>query len=120
MLRLVMTEAICDGVLSALASVSEIQVAEQARLAFQHVRSTSDLRRLMIQGLDLKGVNDQGWREISSETGAASAQFGRRVVAGDAAVLVTQQDQIVHSMHRVACLVFAMLFSLALTNGRKL
>lgn len=70
MLRLVMTEVICDGVLSALASIEENQVAHQARLAFQHVKSTPDLRRLMVQGLDLKGVNDQAWKEIASETGA--------------------------------------------------
>lgn len=72
MLRLVMTEVICDGVLSALASVAEDQVAQHARLAFKHVKSTPDLRRLMVQGLDLKGVNDQGWKEIPSETGAES------------------------------------------------
>jgi hypothetical protein len=72
MLRLVMTEVICDGVLSALASIEENHVAQQARLAFQHVKSTPDLRRLMVQGLDLKGVNDQGWKEIASETGEES------------------------------------------------
>lgn len=72
MLRLVMTEVICDGVLSALAGIDENQVAPQARLAFQHVKSTPDLRRLMVQGIDLKGVNDQGWKEINSETGAES------------------------------------------------
>ncbi|EMJ5495158.1 TPA: hypothetical protein SMS45_000357 [Pseudomonas aeruginosa] len=71
-LRLVMTEPICDGVLSELASVDEQEVAEAAQQAFRHVRSSPDLRRLMIQGLDLKGVNAQGWREISSETGAAN------------------------------------------------
>jgi hypothetical protein len=70
MLRLVMTEVICDGVVSALASVDQNHVAQQAHLAFNHVRSTTDLRRLMIQGMDLKGVNDQGWKEISSVTGA--------------------------------------------------
>ncbi|QBY54442.1 hypothetical protein [Cupriavidus oxalaticus] len=70
MLRLVMTEVICDGVLSALAGVEEDHVAPHARLAFQHVKATPDLRRLMVQGFDLKGVNDQGWKEISSETGA--------------------------------------------------
>ncbi|WP_185735597.1 hypothetical protein [Burkholderia cepacia] len=72
MLRLVMTEVVCDEVLTALAGVEENQVAEQARPAFRHVRSTPDLRRLLVQGIDLKGVNDQGWKEISSETGAAN------------------------------------------------
>ncbi|HMX98527.1 MAG TPA: hypothetical protein PKC44_01950 [Agitococcus sp.] len=72
MLRLVMTEAICDDVLSALDTLNETQVAEQAHLAFRHIRSTPDLRRLMLQGIDLKGVNDQGWKEIASETGTKS------------------------------------------------
>lgn len=73
MLRLVMTEVVCDGVLAALNDIDEGQVAEQARRAFLHVKSTADLRRLMIQGVDLKGVSGQGWKEISSETGAASS-----------------------------------------------
>lgn len=69
-LRMVMTETICDGVLSALADLDENLVAEAARTAFRHVKTSPDLHKLMSRGFDLKGVNDQGWREIPSETGA--------------------------------------------------
>lgn len=68
-LRLVMTEMSCDSLLSALEILNESQVAEQARRAFQHVKSSPDLRRLMTRGFDLKGVNDRTWKEIASETG---------------------------------------------------
>ena len=71
MLRLVTTEISCDGVLDALAGLDEREVAESARPALRHVRTSPDLRRMMARGLDLKGVNDQGWKEIASETGAA-------------------------------------------------
>lgn len=69
MLRLVMTEISCDGVLAALSLLDEEQVAQRARTTLRAVRSSSDLRRLMAQGLDLKGVNDKSWKDIISETG---------------------------------------------------
>ncbi len=69
-LRLVMTEMIVDGVLSALEKIDENQVSERARQAFKHVKSSLDLQRMMTQGIDLKGVSDKSWKEIDSETGA--------------------------------------------------
>lgn len=86
MLRLVMTEVICDSVLAALAAVEENQVAQHAQVAFQHVRSTADLRRLLVQGLDLKGVNDLGWKEIASETGAENGVRKMGLIAWNYAV----------------------------------
>ena len=71
-LRMVMTETICDGVLSALADLDENLVADVARTAFQHVKTSPDLHKLMSRGFDLKGVNDQAWKEIPSETGASN------------------------------------------------
>jgi len=69
-LRLVISEASCDGVLAAFANLDENLVAMQARPAFGHVKSSSDLRRLMTQGFDLKGVNADQWKLLASETGA--------------------------------------------------
>lgn len=69
MLRLVTTEISCDGVLAALAALDEGQVAPRTRAAFRSVRSSSDLQRLMAQGLDLKGVNDKSWKDVTSEAG---------------------------------------------------
>lgn len=71
MLRLVMTEMSSDGVLAALASLNEDQVAQRTRTILRTVRSSPDLRRLMAQGLDLKGVNDKTWKDVTSEAGAS-------------------------------------------------
>lgn len=87
MLRLVMTEAICDGVLSALHDVDVDLVSELARRAFLHVRSTADLGRLMVQGMDLKGVSGHAWKEISSETGAAVGVSKMGLIAWNYSVL---------------------------------
>lgn len=69
-LRLVMTEMACDGVVDALAALPEEQVAEQARKALAHVKSSPDVRRMLTKGLSLKGAKSDGWVHIPSETGA--------------------------------------------------
>lgn len=69
-LRLITTEVICDGVVTALAQLNENEVCEHSRRALSHVKESSDLRRMLTQGIDLRGVNETNWKEIPSETGA--------------------------------------------------
>lgn len=69
-LRLVMTDLACDGVIDALIALPEVQVAEQAQKALAHVKSSPDLRRMLTKGLSLKGAKPDGWFHIPSETGA--------------------------------------------------
>jgi hypothetical protein len=71
-LRLVMTEGECDGIVDALAALRVEDIAEKARTAFSHVQSTADLRHLLTTGLSLKNATTNGWWHIPSETGAAS------------------------------------------------
>jgi hypothetical protein len=68
--RLVMTEGGCDGIVEAISALDENLVAPPARTAFDHIRNTSDLRRLLLSGLDLNGVNSTNWKLVPSETGA--------------------------------------------------
>lgn len=70
-LRLILTEGGCDGIVDALSLINADQVAEKAHKAFNHVASTPDLRRMLTTGLDLKSANDKSWWHIPSETGAA-------------------------------------------------
>lgn len=70
-LRLMMTDPVCDGIVEAFSLLPEGKVAEQARKALAHVKSTSDVRRMLTKGLSLKGANATGWFQIPSETGAA-------------------------------------------------
>lgn len=69
-LRLVMTDPACDGVVDALAALREDQVSEQARKALAHIKSSPDLRRTLTKGLNLKSAKSDGWYHIPSETGA--------------------------------------------------
>ena len=69
-LRLVMTEMACDGVVDALAALPDEQVAEPARKALAHVKSSPDVRRMLTKGLSLKGAKSDAWAHIPSETGA--------------------------------------------------
>ncbi len=86
MLRLVMTEVVCDGVLAAIANLNEEHVAERAHNALRHIKSSPDLRRLLTQGIDLKGVNDKNWKEIASETGAQNGVSKMGLIAWNYAV----------------------------------
>ena len=70
MLRLVMTDSSSDGVVDALAALPDGKVAEQARTALGHVKSTADVRRLLTNGVNLKGARPDAWAHIPSETGA--------------------------------------------------
>lgn len=69
-LRLVMTEMACDGVVDAFIALPAEQVAEQAQKALAHVKSSPDVRRMLTKGLSLKGAKSDGWFHIPSETGA--------------------------------------------------
>lgn len=67
--RLVLTEGVCDGLIDALAGLDVEQVAPAARTAFGHVTSSADLRRILTNGMSLKGVTATSWKHIPSETG---------------------------------------------------
>lgn len=69
--RLMLTEPTCDGVTEALAALPDNQVAESARKALAHIKSSPDLRRMLTKGLNLKGARADAWIHIPSETGAA-------------------------------------------------
>lgn len=69
-LRLIMTDHSCDGIIDRLAKLEENQVAEKARKAFTHVRTTSDLQHILTRGVCLKAAKDNAWSYISSETGS--------------------------------------------------
>ncbi|WP_230482673.1 hypothetical protein [Sphingomonas sp. Leaf21] len=69
-LRLVMTESGCDGVIDALANLAEETVAEKARKALGHIKTSGDLRKILTNGLDLKSARDDRWFQIQSLSGA--------------------------------------------------
>ncbi len=64
-----MPELACDGVVDALLALPEEQVAEPARKAFAHIKSSPDVRRMLTKGLSLKGTRSDAWVHIPSETG---------------------------------------------------
>jgi hypothetical protein len=70
--RLVMTEGCVDGIHDALRELDESEIAESARKAFDHVKTSQDLRRMLSEGLDLKGVSSGDWAHIPSQTGQVS------------------------------------------------
>jgi hypothetical protein len=67
-LRLVMTDHSCDGVIDAVEALEEDQVAKKAQEAFKYVRTSHDLRQMLTRGLSLQGVKDNGWSHMSSLT----------------------------------------------------
>lgn len=71
-IRLVLTEGGGDGVIDAIAAISENDVAEKARTAFNHITASADLRKMLTSGIDLKSVTSTGWTHIQSETGQAA------------------------------------------------
>lgn len=79
--RLVMTEGGCDGIIEAVAGLDENQVAPVARTAFDHIRATSDLRKLLSSGIDLNNVGSTNWKLIPSETGADKGVRSMGIVA---------------------------------------
>ncbi len=70
MLRLVMTDFGCDGVIDALTNLPEEAVAEKARKALAHIKTSGDLRKLLTNGLELKSARDDRWFQIPSLSGA--------------------------------------------------
>ena len=68
-IRLVVTEGACDGIEVALAALPTELVAEAAQKALGHIRGSSDLRRMLAAGLDLKNVGQADWTQLASETG---------------------------------------------------
>jgi hypothetical protein len=71
-LRLVMTDLSCDAVIDAVAALEEHQIAEDARRAFTHVRTSADLLHMLTNGISLKNAKNDGWFHIQSETGRDS------------------------------------------------
>lgn len=72
--RLVMTEVSSDAVQLAIKQLDESYVSSKALTAFRHVKSSFDLRNLMIRGFNLQGVGSENWKEINSETGGTAVQ----------------------------------------------
>ncbi|MCW8966485.1 MAG: hypothetical protein OQK82_07355, partial [Candidatus Pacearchaeota archaeon] len=68
-LRLIMTEHSCDGIIDAIAALDEDQVSNDAQQAFSHVRTTTDLRHILTSGINLKGIGKEKWSYIKSLTG---------------------------------------------------
>ncbi|MBL4885675.1 MAG: hypothetical protein JKY95_14235 [Planctomycetaceae bacterium] len=68
-LRLIMTDHCCDALTDAYAGIDERQVAELARQAFNHARTSGDFRHILTTGIKLKGAKDNRWTYIASITG---------------------------------------------------
>ena len=68
--RLVLTERGCDDLQTAVSDLDPELVAEKARKALAHIKGSSDLRRMLSIGLNLKGVGTAGWKEMDSLTGS--------------------------------------------------
>jgi len=68
-LRLIMTDHCCDSLIDAYGDLDETQVADRAKQAFTHVRTSDDIRHILTTGINLKGAKDSGWSHISSLTG---------------------------------------------------
>jgi len=69
-LQLIMTEHCCDGIINALVLLDSEQVSENAKKAFTHASTTSDLRHILTSGINLKGIGHEKWSYIKSLTGA--------------------------------------------------
>jgi len=67
-LRLIMTDHCCDSVIDAYATLDKTHVAERAKQAFTHVRTSGDIRHILTTGINLKGAKDSGWTHIPSLT----------------------------------------------------
>lgn len=70
-IKLVLTESGCDGLQAAVNAVDPEGTAEGSRKALAHIKSSGDLRRVLLSGLHLKKVGNNNWTPISSETGAS-------------------------------------------------
>lgn len=66
--RLIMTDHCSDNVLDTFFALEEDKIAERAKIAFSHVRTSEDLRKMLVEGIDLKNVTDSRWSYIPSFT----------------------------------------------------
>lgn len=69
-LKLVLTDHCTDGVIEAISAIEEEKVSTTSHQALGHVKNSADLRRMLTDGISLKGVGDKSWSHISSMTGA--------------------------------------------------
>lgn len=67
--RLVPTEHLCDGLEDCLADIGEDTILAAARPAFNHIRATGELRRLMAAGLDVTSIQSGAWLRVAAPTG---------------------------------------------------
>ena len=67
--KLVLTEASCDGLCDAIQQFDLEQVHEKARVPLGHLQTSNDLSDLLLPGLDLKQAGPEGWKQIGSLTG---------------------------------------------------
>lgn len=91
--RLVLTERGCDDLQAALSGLDPDLVAERARTALAHIKESGDLRRVLSEGLNLKGVGPDGWKEIGSLTGTDGGVPKMGLVAWDHAVSVAPLER---------------------------
>lgn len=62
-LRLVVTETVCDELLTAIGNLQQTQVAKRAWQAVERIK-ISDFRQIMNAGLDLKNVGAEQWKKF--------------------------------------------------------
>jgi hypothetical protein len=67
--RLVATEHLCDGLDDCLTGVDEATIFGGARPAFNHIRASGELRRLLAAGLDVTALQAGAWLKVPAPTG---------------------------------------------------
>jgi hypothetical protein len=63
-IRLVLTEDGCDGLQDSLQAIPDDQVEQNALKALKSIRESGELRRLLLNGIDLTKVNASRWTPI--------------------------------------------------------
>ena len=63
-IRLVITEDACDGLQDALQAIPDRQVEQNALKALKYIRDSGELRRLLLNGIELTKVSDKRWTPI--------------------------------------------------------
>lgn len=74
--RLVLTEGVCDGLMEAMAALPTDMIYAESRPAFELARFSQELRHRLETGIDLKGVGDQKWAAISVDRNGQATPAG--------------------------------------------
>lgn len=91
-LRLVMTDYTCDGIIDAITNLDEKTIPEAAQKAFTYLRNTSDLRHILTNSIDLRGIGNNNWSLIKSLTGAEQGIPNMGLIAWN----YTNIDEVLH------------------------